>query len=216
MITKIEQLLAEVEAFAPKTAADVEAFRIKMLSKKGAISALMDEFKSVPAEQKRELGQKLNNLKNVATERINTLKEELGNAAAMSASKIDDMTRPGSEESVGSRHPISIVKNEIVGIFSRLGYTVADGPEIEDDWHVFSALNFPPEHPARDMQDTFFIESHPDLFATLWTAACLASLSFTISLLAHTHVHWVNDAIQPPHPLLPPSPHALNLFRVKE
>ena len=171
MITKIEQLLAEVEAFAPKTAADVEAFRIKMLSKKGAISALMDEFKTVPAEQKRELGQKLNNLKNVATERINTLKEELGNAAAMSASKIDDMTRPGSEEAVGSRHPISIVKNEIVGIFSRLGYTVADGPEIEDDWHVFSALNFPPEHPARDMQDTFFIESRPDVVLRTHTSS---------------------------------------------
>ena len=171
MITKIEQLLAEIEAFAPKTAADVEAFRIKMLSKKGAISALMDEFKSVPAEQKRELGQKLNNLKNVATVRINTLKEELGNAAAMSASKIDDMTRPGSEEAVGSRHPISIVKNEIVGIFSRLGYTVADGPEIEDDWHVFSALNFPPEHPARDMQDTFFIESHPDVVLRTHTSS---------------------------------------------
>ena len=171
MITKIEQLLAEVEAFAPKTAADVEAFRIKMLSKKGAISALMDEFKTVPAEQKRELGQKLNNLKNVATERINTLKEELGNAAAMSASKIDDMTRPGSEEAVGSRHPISIVKNEIVGIFSRLGYTVADGPEIEDDWHVFSALNFPPEHPARDMQDTFFIESNPDVVLRTHTSS---------------------------------------------
>ena len=171
MITKIEQLLADVEAFAPKTAADVEAFRIKMLSKKGAISALMDEFKTVPAEQKRELGQKLNNLKNVATERINTLKEELGNAAAMSASKIDDMTRPGSEEAVGSRHPISIVKNEIVGIFSRLGYTVADGPEIEDDWHVFSALNFPPEHPARDMQDTFFIESRPDVVLRTHTSS---------------------------------------------
>ena len=171
MITKIEQILAEIEAFAPKTAADVEAFRIKMLSKKGAISALMEEFKSVPAEQKRELGQKLNNLKNVATERINALKEELGNAAAMSASKIDDMTRPGSEEAVGSRHPISIVKNEIVGIFSRLGYTVADGPEIEDDWHVFSALNFPPEHPARDMQDTFFIESHPDVVLRTHTSS---------------------------------------------
>ena len=171
MITKIEQILAEIEAFAPKTAAEVEAFRIKMLSKKGAISALMEEFKTVPAEQKRELGQKLNNLKNVATVRINTLKEELGNAAAMSASKIDDMTRPGSEEAVGSRHPISIVKNEIVGIFSRLGYTVADGPEIEDDWHVFSALNFPPEHPARDMQDTFFIESHPDVVLRTHTSS---------------------------------------------
>ena len=152
MITKIEELLVEIDNFAPKSAAEVEAFRIKILGKKGALGALMEEFKSVPADQKRELGQKLNHLKNVATERINTLKEEIGNAAAMNASKIDDMTRPGSQEAVGSRHPISIVKNEIVGIFARLGYTVADGPEIEDDWHVFSALNFPPEHPARDQQ----------------------------------------------------------------
>jgi phenylalanyl-tRNA synthetase alpha chain len=106
MINRIEQLLAEIEAFAPKTAADVEAFRIKILGKKGELGMLMEEFKSVPAEQKRELGQKLNNLKNVATERINTLKEEIGNAQAMNASKIDDMTRPGTSEQVGSRHPI--------------------------------------------------------------------------------------------------------------
>ena len=158
MINKINELLAEIEAFAPQSAADVEAFRIKILGKKGTLGALMEEFKSVPAEQKRELGQRINQVKNLATERINTLKEEFGNAAALNASKIDDMTRPGSSEQVGSRHPISIVKNEIVGIFSRLGYTVADGPEIEDDWHVFSALNFPLSHPARDMQDTFFVE----------------------------------------------------------
>ena len=158
MINKIEQLLAEIEAFAPQNAADVEAFRIKILGKKGELGALMEEFKSVAPEQKRELGQKLNHLKNVATERINTLKEEISNAQAMNASRIDDMTRPGTQEQVGSRHPISIVKNEIIGIFSRLGYTVADGPEIEDDWHVFSALNFPLSHPAREMQDTFFVE----------------------------------------------------------
>ena len=158
MINKIEELLAEIEAFNPKTAADVEAFRIKILGKKGALGALMEEFKTVPNTEKREIGQRLNHLKTVATERINTLKEEIGNAAAMNAAKIDDMTRPGTTEAVGSRHPISIVKNEIVGIFSRLGYTVADGPEIEDDWHVFSALNFPLSHPARDMQDTFFVE----------------------------------------------------------
>ena len=171
MINKIEELLAEIEAFAPQSAADVEAFRIKILGKKGVLGALMEEFKSVPAEQKRELGQRLNHLKNVATERINTLKEEIGNAAAMNASKIDDMTRPGSVESVGSRHPISIVKQEIESIFSRLGYTIADGPEIEDDWHVFSALNFPPEHPARDMQDTFFIESNPDVVLRTHTSS---------------------------------------------
>ena len=171
MINKIEQLLAEIEAFAPKTAADVEAFRIKILGKKGELGALMEEFKSVAPEQKRELGQKLNHLKNVATERINTLKEEISNAQAMNASRIDDMTRPGTQEQVGSRHPISIVKNEIVGIFARLGYTVADGPEIEDDWHVFSALNFPPEHPARDMQDTFFIEKNPDVVLRTHTSS---------------------------------------------
>ena len=171
MINKINELLAEIEAFAPQTAADVEAFRIKILGKKGTLGALMEEFKTVPAEQKRELGQRINQVKNLATERINTLKEEFGNAAALKASKIDDMTRPGSSEQVGSRHPISIVKNEIVGIFSRLGYTVADGPEIEDDWHVFSALNFPPEHPARDMQDTFFIESNPDVVLRTHTSS---------------------------------------------
>ena len=171
MINKINELLAEIEAFAPQTAADVEAFRIKILGKKGVLGALMEEFKAVPAEQKRELGQRINQVKNLATERINTLKEEFGNAAALKASKIDDMTRPGSSEQVGSRHPISIVKNEIVGIFSRLGYTVADGPEIEDDWHVFSALNFPPEHPARDMQDTFFIESNPDVVLRTHTSS---------------------------------------------
>ena len=171
MINKINELLAEIEAFAPQTAADVEAFRIKILGKKGVLGALMEEFKAVPAEQKRELGQRINQVKNLATERINTLKEEFGNAAALKASKIDDMTRPGSSEQVGSRHPISIVKNEIVGIFSRLGYTVADGPETEDDWHVFSALNFPPEHPARDMQDTFFIESNPDVVLRTHTSS---------------------------------------------
>ena len=171
MINKIEQLLNEIENFEPKTAADVEAFRINILGKKGELGALMEEFKGVPSEQKRELGQRLNHLKNVATERINSLKESIGAAAELNASKIDDMTRPGSMEQVGSRHPISIVKNEIVGIFARLGYTVADGPEIEDDWHVFSALNFPPEHPARDMQDTFFIEKNPDILLRTHTSS---------------------------------------------
>ena len=164
MINRIEQLLAEIEAFAPKTAADVEAFRIKILGKKGELGMLMEEFKSVPAEQKRELGQKINALKQAAQARINELKASLQSSAVKSEA-IDDMTRPGSAEADGTRHPISIVKNQIVEIFSRLGYTVAEGPEIEDDWHVFSALNFPLEHPARDMQDTFFVEkasSEPD------------------------------------------------------
>ncbi|MBR1995349.1 MAG: phenylalanine--tRNA ligase subunit alpha [Alistipes sp.] len=158
MIEKINHLLQQVEEFAPKTAAEVEDFRIRMLGKKGELTALMDQFKTVAPELKRELGQKLNALKTAIQQRINTLREELQNAAPESASSIGDMTRPGTAEELGSRHPISLVKNQIVEVFARLGYTVADGPEIEDDQHVFTSLNFPPEHPARDMQDTFFIE----------------------------------------------------------
>ena len=163
MTDKINELLRRVEEFKPKAAAEIEDFRIKILGKKGELTALMEEFKTVAPELKRELGQQLNRLKNEATERINTLREQLQNAAADNAARTDDLTRPGSAEHLGSRHPISLVKNQIVEVFSRLGYTVADGPEIEDDWHVFSALNFPPEHPARDMQDTFFVEKDPDI-----------------------------------------------------
>ena len=170
MNNKINDLLSRVEAFAPKSAAEVEEFRIKILGKKGEMNALLEEFKSVAPEQKREFGQKLNQLKNRALERVNTLKEEFA-AAATPANAIGDMTRPGSGEELGSRHPISLVKNEICDIFSRLGYTIADGPEIEDDWHVFSALNFPPEHPARDMQDTFFIEKNPDVLLRTHTSS---------------------------------------------
>ena len=158
MIEKINELLRQVEEFRPKAAAEIEEFRIRILGKKGELTALMEEFKSVAPELKRELGQRLNGLKNEALNRINTLREELQNAAENNASQIGDMTRPGTAEELGSRHPISLVKNEIIEIFARLGYTVADGPEIEDDRHVFTKLNFPPEHPARDMQDTFFIE----------------------------------------------------------
>ena len=158
MIEKINELLRQVEEFRPKAAAEIEEFRIRILGKKGELTALMEEFKSVAPELKRELGQRLNGLKNEALNRINALREELQSAAENSASQVGDMTRPGTAEELGSRHPISLVKNEIIEIFARLGYTVADGPEIEDDRHVFTKLNFPPEHPARDMQDTFFIE----------------------------------------------------------
>ena len=171
MIGKIEELLRRVEEFRPKAAAEVEEFRIRILGKKGELNALMEEFKAVAPELKREVGQRLNTLKQAATERINLLRAELQNAAADSAAAIGDMTRPGSAEQLVSRHPISLVKNQIVEIFSRLGYTVADGPEIEDDWHVFSALNFPPEHPARDMQDTFFIEKNPDILLRTHTSS---------------------------------------------
>ena len=170
MTDKINELLRRVEEFKPKAAADVEEFRIKILGKKGELNALLEEFKGVAPELKRELGQKINHLKSVATERINALRSQMQQQAA-DAPACEDMSRPGSAERLGSRHPIALVKNQIVEVFSRLGYTVAEGPEIEDDWHVFSALNFPPEHPARDMQDTFFIEKNPDILLRTHTSS---------------------------------------------
>ena len=172
MKEKIEHLLKTVEDFCPHTAAELEEFRISVLGRKGSLNQLMDEFKSVSPELKREIGQNLNKLKSRAQERINQLKTQLQNAAddAGTASQ-QDLTRPGSAQEPGSRHPLSMVRNEICSIFSRLGYVVADGPEIEDDWHVFSALNFPPEHPARDMQDTFFVERHPDILLRTHTSS---------------------------------------------
>ncbi len=157
MNTKISELLDRVEQFSANNAAEIEEFRIKMVGKKGELTALMEEFKGVAPELKREYGQKLNALKQAILAKIEALREAAEASGAGDAT-IGDMSRPGTAEQLGSRHPISLVKNEIIDIFSRLGYTVADGPEIEDDHHVFSALNFPPEHPARDMQDTFFIE----------------------------------------------------------
>ncbi len=172
MIAKIDDLLKQLEEFEPKVLADVEQMRIKVLGKKGELNALMDEFKSVAPELKRELGQRINALKNFATERINSARENMESTlGGASESTIDDMSRPGSAESLGSRHPISLVRNRIVEVFARLGYTVADGPEIEDDWHVFSALNFPEEHPARDMQDTFFIAQNPDILLRTHTSS---------------------------------------------
>ena len=159
MNTKISELLDRVEQFSTDNVAEIENFRVKMVGKKGELTALMEEFKTVAPELKREYGQKINALKQAILSKIEALREAAESKVA-DGPKIDDMSRPGSAEQLGSRHPISLVKNEIIEIFSRLGYTVADGPEIEDDHHVFSALNFPPEHPARDMQDTFFIEKN--------------------------------------------------------
>ncbi len=170
MIAKIEELLRRVEDFRPKAEAEIEEFRIKLLGKKGELTALMDEFRTVAPEMKRELGQKINTLKTAALDRINTLKQEFSTAGSAQGGT-DDLTRPGTNDYPGSRHPISIVRNEMVEIFARLGYTVADGPEIEDDWHVFSALNFPEDHPARDMQDTFFIEKNPDILLRTHTSS---------------------------------------------
>ena len=161
MIDKINQLKAEIEAVTAANIDEVEALRIKYLSKKGAITSLMQDFRTMPAEQKRELGQKLNELKTIATERLAALREALENSDTVDSDL--DLTRTAAPLPLGSRHPLSLVKDEIIAIFSRLGFTIAEGPEIEDDWHVFSSLNFAEDHPARDMQDTFFIEHHPDI-----------------------------------------------------
>ncbi len=169
MIDKIKDLLAEVENIKAEKADEVEALRIKYLSKKGSISALFDEFKTVAADQKREVGKQLNELKTKATERINELKAQFEEQST--GAQGIDVSLPGTSQSIGGRHPISIVKNDIIEIFSRLGFTVAEGPEVEDDWHVFTALNFPLEHPARDMQDTFFINTNPDILLRTHTSS---------------------------------------------
>ena len=159
LLERIEALKAQISELTASNEEALEALRIKYLSKKGEVTALFNEFRNVSPEMKREFGQKLNELKNFATEKINELRETC-KAQEKEANKID-ITRPATPEVVGTRHPISLVRKEIIDIFSRLGFTLADGPEVEDDWHVFSALNFAADHPARDMQDTFFI-NHDD------------------------------------------------------
>ena len=155
MQKKIDQLLLEVEHLVAKSKEEVEALRVQLLGKKGSITLLFEDFKQVTAEEKRELGQKLNQLKIKAAEQINRLREQV-EMQSESATSLDT-SMPGQPAPLGTRHPLSIVRNEIIDIFKHLGYTVAEGPEVEDDYHVFGALNFPPEHPARDMQDTFFV-----------------------------------------------------------
>jgi len=169
MINKIEELKKEIENIQVESAEMVEQLRIKYLSKKGELSKLFDEFKTVPNEQKREVGQALNILKSFVKDRINILKESFENSSSESVDM--DLSLPGTSFELGGRHPLSIVRNEIIDIFARLGFTVAEGPEIEDDWHVFSALNFPEEHPARDMQDTFFIAQNPDVLLRTHTSS---------------------------------------------
>lgn len=158
MLTKIEQLLAEVKNLEAHNADDIEALRLKYLSKKGAITALMADFRNVPAEQKKEVGMKINELKQTALERINALKEQFDTTDTDCDSI--DLTRTPYPIDLGSRHPLTIVKNEIIDIFSRMGFVLADGPEVEDDMHVFTKMNFAADHPARDMQDTFFVEQN--------------------------------------------------------
>lgn len=169
MLEKINELLNEIEGLHANSAEEIEALRIKYLSKKGSITILMADFRNVPAEQKKEIGIKINELKNKAQEKINLLKSEFENIDT-SADNVD-ITRTAYPINLGTRHPLTIVKNEIVDIFSRLGFSLAEGPEVEDDWHVFSSMNFPEDHPARDMQDTFFIESHPDILLRTHTSS---------------------------------------------
>ena len=169
MLEKINTLKEQIAALTASNAEAIEALRIKYLSKKGEVSALFNDFRNVPNEQKREIGQKLNELKNLATDKINALREALASTDTVEADI--DLTRTAAPCEVGTRHPLSLIRQEIIDIFSRLGFTVAEGPEVEDDWHVFGALNFADDHPARDMQDTFFIQRSPDVLLRTHTSS---------------------------------------------
>lgn len=169
LIDKIQSLLSEVANLQASDAKALEELRIKYLSKKGVVNELMGEFRNVAADQKREIGMKLNELKTALQDKLNELRSNL---ATQEEDHSDlDLTRTPYPIALGTRHPLSIVKNEIIDIFSRLGFSIADGPEVEDDWHVFSSLNFAPDHPARDMQDTFFVEQHPDIVLRTHTSS---------------------------------------------
>ena len=169
MIEKINALKAEIEALEAATPQEVEALRIKYLSKKGSVSLLMNDFRNVPADQKRAVGMAVNELKTLATEKINALKEATENTETDLSGL--DLTRSAAPLPMGTRHPLMLVRQEINSIFRRLGFNIAEGPEIEDDWHVFSSLNFAADHPARDMQDTFFIEKNPDVLLRTHTSS---------------------------------------------
>jgi len=170
MIDKIKELIDEAETFSAQSLDEIEAFRIKYLGKKGLLNDYFAEFKNVANEQKKEFGQAINKLKTTAQDKVNALKEELEGKEESNGS-LGDLTRPGEPIQIGSRHPISIVKNQIIDIFSRIGFNVSEGPEIEDDWHNFTALNLPEYHPARDMQDTFFIQTDPDILLRTHTSS---------------------------------------------
>ena len=192
MIAKINQLLQEVEALKAANAEELEALRIKYLSKKGAINDLMADFRNVAAEQKKEVGMRLNELKNKAQEKIAALKEQF--ESQETGCDDIDLTRSAYPIELGTRHPLSIVRNEIIDIFARMGFNIADGPEMEDDWHVFSSMNFAEDHPARDMQDTFFIENDTE------------NVSHSIILRTHTSSvqSRVMETTQPPIRVLCP------------
>ncbi|HIX44699.1 MAG TPA: phenylalanine--tRNA ligase subunit alpha [Candidatus Barnesiella excrementipullorum] len=166
---KIENLKKEITALAAANKEELEAIRLKYLSKKGIIPQLFNDFRLVPPEEKRHIGQLLNELKEAATAHFNTLRDALDNGAQDMAGI--DLTRTSYPVRLGTRHPLSIVRNEICDIFAKLGFSIAEGPEVEDDWHVFSSLNFAPDHPARDMQDTFFVTRNPDILLRTHTSS---------------------------------------------
>jgi len=162
MKEKIDALFAQVQEMKAGTASELEALKVKYLGRKGIVQELFQDFKNVAAEEKREMGQKLNELKDAIQAGLDALKEQLEGKTSQS-NTTNDLTLPVDFSDLGARHPLAVVRNQICTIFGNIGYTVAEGPEIEDDWHIFTALNFPLEHPARDMQDTFFIEKDPDI-----------------------------------------------------
>lgn len=161
MQQQIKSLLQEIENFSSDDPQVIEQFRIRFLGKKGVVRELSNTMKSLSPEEKKEFGKSLNQLKGKAQQKIDSLKTSTSGSAA--SSNAEDLTRPAETMVLGARHPVSLVRNEIVGIFSRMGFDISEGPEIEDDWHNFEALNFPPDHPARDMQDTFFVSRDPDV-----------------------------------------------------
>ncbi|MDO5635886.1 MAG: phenylalanine--tRNA ligase subunit alpha [Myroides sp.] len=161
MIDKIKELIGEAEAFTTDNKEALDAFRIKFNSKKGLINEIFAEFKNVPNDQKKAFGQAINSLKNTVENKIKNIQEALEDKEE-ALGIYGDLTRPGTPINIGSRHPISLVKNQVIEVFSNIGFNVSEGPEIEDDWHNFEALNFPEHHPARDMQDTFFVQMNPD------------------------------------------------------
>ena len=170
MIDHIKKLIKEADEFSADSLSAVEDFRVKFLGKKGVLNDLFEAFKAVPNDEKKSYGQAINELKKTAQEKVDALKKSLPIGQAGRAESIDH-TRPGDPFLVGGRHPISLVKNRIIDIFSRIGFNVSEGPEIEDDWHNFTALNLPEHHPARDMQDTFFVQTDPDILLRTHTSS---------------------------------------------
>ncbi|MDD6112762.1 MAG: phenylalanine--tRNA ligase subunit alpha [Candidatus Cryptobacteroides sp.] len=200
MKERIEALLAEVENLKLRTAQEIEDARVRLLGKKGEITALFDEFRNVDKDRKREFGQQLNRLKTLAAAKIEELKSA-AEAAGQSSAPSEDLSAPGDSYPLGSRHPVSICREEIVRIFRKFGYDVAEGPEVEDDWHVFEALNFPPEHPAREMQDTFFVtdnsQKNPVLLRTHTSCVqvrCMETMKLPIRVVCPGRV-FRNEAI---------------------